>query len=457
MPLPAENDTLSSDFIRYITRERLFDTGTRLLVAVSGGMDSVSLVNLLTDAGFRFEIAHCNFCLRGGESDRDEAFVRELGERIGVAVHVKRFNTQAEADKLRCSIQMAARTLRYDWFRSLMEGLRGPGQKPWRLLTAHHGDDNVETMLLNLFKGTGIAGMRGILPLHGNIARPLLFASRKDIEQYASRKGLTWVEDSSNTEDKYTRNHIRLHIIPAVERLFPGVREQLAGDIRRFREAEALVRQSLDRILHRLVREVDGELQIPVNGLKNQPAMETVLWEILSEKGFNPGQVQEVVRLLDAESGRHVDGESHRVIRNRGWLVVVEKRHQNERLLVVDGLTPGVETQVGPFAFCLMDRPERSGWDEGADIAWIDMRDVEMPLVLRHWRKGDYLYPLGMRKKKKVARLLIDAKIGSPGKERIWVVESEKRILWVAGLRIDDRFKITDQTTRVLRIRFSGG
>ena len=436
------------EFREFIRRERLFSSGDRLLVAVSGGLDSVVLCELLQRAGFDLVIAHCNFCLRGEESERDEQFVRGLALRYGREVMVKRFDTMAYASSRRVSVQVAARELRYAWFKEVT-GDRG------YVVTAHHRDDNIETLLMNFFKGTGISGLRGMLPQQGNVARPLLFAGREEIRAFAVAEGLEWVEDSSNESDKYTRNYFRHRVIPLIEEVYPGAVQNLGANIGRFREIEAVYRKSIDQQLKRLLEPRGKEVWVPVLKLKGAEPQATLVYEMIVPFGFSAQQVAEVVGLLDSGSGKYVCSATHRVLRDRNWLII----------------SP-LETKVGPLTILVEAADREVVYEEGrllqqrmavedvpADlagsaVAWLDAREVEYPLLLRKWRIGDYFYPLGMRKKKKLSRLFIDSKLSLAEKERVWVLESNKKILWVVGMRIDDRCRIGAGTTEVVRIEW---
>lgn len=269
---------LLNDFKAFISRENLFQRKDKLLLAVSGGVDSVALCELCKQAGYDFVIAHCNFQLRGNESERDENFVKALGEKYNAPVFTKRFDTEEYSRQHKCSIQVAARELRYSWFAELTSNLQLPTSNPQPfnssphgptpILTAHHTDDNIETMLMNFFKGTGIAGLRGILPRQGNIVRPLLFATKEELKTFAEQNKLIWVEDSSNEQDKYSRNYVRHKLIPIINELYPQAASNLAGNLQRFREVEYLYRQSMEKIAKKLVQKKGEELHIPTLKLK---------------------------------------------------------------------------------------------------------------------------------------------------------------------------------------------
>jgi tRNA(Ile)-lysidine synthase len=427
-------------FKDFVDKEALFSPNETLLVAVSGGLDSVVLCELCHQAGYDFRIAHANFQLRGEESLRDEVFVREIGRRIGKEVIVERFDTTGYASEKKCSIQVAARELRYNWFRLMHTG---------PILTAHHQDDNVETLLMNFFKGTGIAGLRAILPRQGNIVRPLLFATREMLEQFAKEQGLTWVEDSSNASDKYTRNYFRHQLIPLLQSVYPGVTAHLADNIQRFREIEVLYRQAVEQYKKKLLEKKGEEVHIPVEKLRRSQPLHTLVYEIIHPLGFSPQQVSSVEALLDAGSGKYVLSASHRILKDRNWLIISPLAEAPADHVLIEEPTGKVLYEGGTLELQLLAVQAPTA---DATVAWLDATAIQFPLLLRKWRPGDYFYPLGMRKKKKLARFFIDSKLSLPQKEKVWVLEMDKKIIWVVGMRIDDRFRVTERTTQVLKI-----
>ncbi len=434
---------------QFIEREKLFVHSDRLLLAVSGGLDSVVLCHLLDKMGYDFEIAHCNFCLRGPESERDETFVRELARQYNRPIHVRRFDTSDYAARQRVSIQVAARELRYNWFLALI-GTGAAGSLKY-IVTAHHMDDNIETLLMNFFRGTGMAGLHGILPRQENLMRPLLFARKEQLEQYAQAFSLSWVEDSSNDTDKYARNFFRRQVIPLVERTIPGAMENVAANIGRFREAEILYRQAIGSHKEKLLEKKGEEWHIPLLKLKKSNPLETILYEIIREFGFSPGQVQGVISLMDSETGRYLLSGTHRILKNRQWLIISPLQHAGSpHILIEKGQTT---VDYGNGSLVIKEIPSQSHrLLTDAAVAQIDADAICYPLCLRKWKPGDYFYPLGMPKKKKVGRFLIDARVSATEKERTWVLEMDRKIIWVVGHRIDDRFKITPRTTLVLKI-----
>jgi tRNA(Ile)-lysidine synthase len=449
---------LAARFSDFAVRECDMARDGRYLVAVSGGLDSVVLCDILRSQGFDFAVAHCNFGLRGEESLRDEAFVRRLSEALGVMAFFKTFDTAGHAAQRRLSVQEAARELRYEWFESILaEDRLAPEvasgrHRPLRLVTAHHADDNIETLLMNLLKGTGIAGLRGMLPDNGRILRPLLFAFREELEAHARTNGLEWVDDSSNREVKYTRNRVRLQLMPLIEEIFPQARRNLASGIRHFRDTEILQSITLQRIREKLCERQGDSLRIPVEKLRKTPAMRTVLHDILKDHGFTPGQTEEAVALMDAPTGRLLLSATHRLLRNRAWLVISPLREAEEETAVIDVAPCETRTTEGTLQVTESSEPPVDFTAGDGLVAILDSRQIRFPLLLRRWRKGDYFNPLGMPKKKKVARFLIDRKLSMEEKQRVWVLESDRRILWVVGMRIDDRFKVTPSTRQTLRL-----
>jgi tRNA(Ile)-lysidine synthase len=439
-------------FNDFIAKERLFSPGDRLLLAVSGGLDSVVLCELSHRAGFRFVVAHCNFQLRGAESDRDETFVRQLALRYDREVLVERFDTRDYAATRQLSIQVAARELRYGWFGQIVEGW---GEKAV-IVTAHQLDDNIETMVMNFFRGTGLAGLRGMLPRQDRIVRPLLFGRREELRRFAEEEKLTWVEDSSNESDKYTRNFFRHQILPLVERAYPSALDNLADNLGRFRETEVLYKETIDRQIKNLLEQKGGEIHIPVLKLQKASPLPTLIYELFSPYGFSPQQVGAIRDLLDSPSGKYICSATHRVLKDRRWLILTQLHDTGSTTVLIEKGRSIVDFAWGTLQLeCL---PEFKGQPSvESSVAWLDAGQIEFPLLLRPWRRGDYFYPLGMRKKKKLARFFIDHKISLADKEKVWVLEMDKKIIWVVGRRIDDRFRLTETTKQVLRITVRTG
>lgn len=450
-------------FNKFIVKERLFAPADRLLLAVSGGLDSMVLTELCHRAGLDFGIAHCNFQLRGAESWRDEEFVVQQAGRYGRDIRVERFDTGDYAAMAKVSVQVAARELRYDLFASIVAA----GQARF-VVTAHHLDDNIETMLMNFFKGTGIAGLRGMLPRQGHVVRPLLFASRVQLAEFAAEAGLSWVEDSSNQSDKYTRNYFRHQVIPLIGQVYPEALSNLADNLGRFREIEAVYRQSIDVHRKKLLEYKGNEVHIPVEKLRKVSPLATVVYEIVAPYGFSPQQVEAIIGLMDSGSGKYVLSAAggYRLLKNRNWLIISPVDMVDAAHILVEEVEAEARCRDGVLKFGRVRLPAPVGspmvglppvLDQGPLVALLDVSRVNFPLLLRPWRPGDYFYPLGMRKKKKLSRFFIDSKLSMADKERVWVLEMDKKIIWVVGLRIDDRWKVGPGTTDVLRIEWAAG
>jgi tRNA(Ile)-lysidine synthase len=448
---------LLQSFTTYISNQNLFNTKDKLLIATSGGVDSVVLCELCKDAGYNFAIAHCNFNLRGQESDRDEAFVKNLGEKYGVEVFVKKFDTEKYAVENKISIQVVARELRYSWFEEIRNSYllnRRQGLQPltgFYILTAHHADDNIETVLMNFFKGTGIQGLKGILPKQRHIIRPLLFASKDDIKNFATENNLSFVEDSSNELNKYTRNYFRNELIPGLQKVFPQVTQNLTDNINRFTDIEILYQQAIKVHKTKLIEQKGNEIHIAVLKLAKAKPLATIVYEIIKDFSFTPNQVNDVVNLLKAESGKYVASSTHRVIKNRNWLIIAPIKSEEATNILIENCNQKINYAAGKL---VLQKSSTINHQSSTNTVQLDAKEITFPLLLRKWKLGDYFYPLGMMHKKKLNRFLIDNKVSLTDKENIWVIESNKKIIWVVGMRIDDRFKITEKTKEILEINY---
>ncbi len=453
--------SLLQRFNKFIKDNNLFSPKDKLLPAVSGGVDSVVLCELCKQAGFHFTIAHCNFQLRGEESERDEQFVRQLGEKYGVEVMVKKFDTEKYASENKLSIQEAARILRYEWFDEIVNGQLAMGNSKLsenicysplaiHILTAHHADDNAETVLMNFCRGTGLHGLTGIPVSYGNIKRPLLTFSKNELLQFAKEQNLDFVEDSSNQSSRYTRNLFRNEIIPAIIRAYPQVTENLVDNINRFKEIEKLYKVSVGEIKKKLIKQKGSEWYIPIKqmmGYNNR----ALIYEIISEFGFSEKQIDEVIKLAGSDSGKYVDSPAfnYRFIRHRHWFIISPVNSASAGTIIIEKSDKTVLFENGLLKIDWLNQPPTT-FKKAVGI--FDTKEIEFPLLLRKWKAGDYFYPLGMKKKKKLSRFFIDQKLSKTEKERMWVLESNKKIIWIAGMRIDERFKVTEKTKSVLKI-----
>ena len=465
--------SLIDDFKRNIKQQNLFSPKDNLLIAVSGGVDSVVVCELCKQAGYNFIIAHCNFQLRGEESERDEVFVRSLGGKYGVEVLVKRFETEKYAAENKISIQEAARDLRYDWFfnlwferfnapeksndeqsENLVPGWHVPAQR-FFLITAHHADDNNETLLMNFFRGTGLHGLTG-MPETGSsgifnyIKRPLLNFSKEELVKFANENELPFVEDSSNSSSKYTRNFFRNELIPAISSVYPQVKENLQDNIKRFKEIEKLYQLSVNEIKKKLCRHKGNEIHIPVRQLLGYDNT-ALIYEIIASYGFSEKQVAEVIKLADSDSGKYIVSpeEGYRIIKHRHWFIISPVQSMIAENIIIEEKDKKINFALGKLSIEKTSNIKPSTSNETVSI---DLREIIFPLLLRKWKTGDYFYPLGMKKKKKLNRFLIDQKLSATDKENVWVIESNQRIVWVVGYRIDDRFKLTEKSKTALSL-----
>lgn len=439
------NQNISEKFVEFFKARNL--SGENFLAAVSGGVDSIVLCELCKQLGIQFAIAHCNFQLRGEESQRDENFVRTLGEKCGIEVFVKKFDTEIYASEKKISIQEAARELRYNWFVQLKK------EKAFSFtLLAHHADDNIETVLMNFFRGTGLQGLTAMPEENLNdkfFLRPLLSVRRKEILGFAKQNNLQWVEDSSNASSKYTRNFFRNELLPAIQKVFPQVEENLLGNIDRFKKINALYQTSVEELKKKVCEQYASEVRIPI--LKLMKYRHTSLvYEIIKDHGFGEKQVEEVIKLAGAESGRFIENEKYQIIKHRNWFIIAPRVEIADTIAIEQGMET-ICFKNGKLELRTISR-EKFQIQKKETIAQLDAKPIEYPLLLRKWKQGDYFYPLGMRKKKKLARFFIDQKLPKNQKENIWVIESNKKIVWVVGMRIDDRFKVTENTKEVLSI-----
>ena len=437
-------------FEKNIRDQNLSQRKDQFLLAVSGGIDSVVLCELSYQAGLKFSIAHYNFKLRGEESERDERFVRSLGENYGVEVLVKKNDTVAYAEKNRLSVQEAARELRYQWFAELRNA-RGFAYT----LLAHHADDNLETLLMNFFRGTGLQGLTG-MPVEDKkrgVLRPLLNFRRDEIEAFAKENQLQWVEDSSNSSIKYTRNFFRHEVIPAIKKVYPQAEENLLSNLERFKKTNVLYISAVKKLKQEVCEQHMAEVRIPIRKLLKYSTT-SLLYEILKDFNFGERQVDEVMKLTEAESGKFIENEHYQVIKHRNWLIIAPKA-VHAAIIAIEKDQERVKFGGGVLNLSFLSK-EPFNFDKSAFVAQLDAKHIEFPLLLRRWKPGDYFYPLGMPKKKKLARFFIDQKLSKNQKDNVWVVESAKKIIWVMGMRIDERYKITPSTNEILQLTWIG-
>jgi len=440
-------------FKTYIKKENLFLPGERILLAVSGGMDSVAMAELFCRAKYPFGIAHCNFQLRGEESDADEAFVKGLANKLKVPCYIRQFFTSDYADAHRLSTQMAARELRYDWFNELLtkEGYS-------YLATAHHLDDQVETFFINMLRSTGIAGFHGILPKQGKIIRPMLFSSREEIEEFIRKNKLAWREDKSNQEIKYLRNKIRHELIPVLAEINPGFSSILTENIYRIREAEKIFRDTVNNARNSIVRQKKERTLLSINEIKKLTPFTTYLYEFLCPFGFNYSVAKDVSEAIDEEAGKQFFSPTHRLIKDRNDLIITPLESGKKAAAEETGfqLAENTSRMKNPLNLTIKTMIKNHDFkvDVSPRVANFDLQKINFPLTLRKWKHGDAFHPFGRDHRKKLSDFFTDSKFSIDEKENTWILCSGEKIVWIVGHRIDNRFRITPKTKQVLQIKW---
>ncbi len=428
-------------FKQFANDNNLFDRNHRLLAAVSGGADSVVMLHLLAQCQLKVAVAHCNFQLRGADADGDEEFVRQLAAKYQMPFFSIRFNTLAYADEHHLSVEMAARELRYNWFAQLATEHHYD-----RILTAHHLNDNIETLLLNLSRGTGINGLCGIAAANGNIVRPLLFATRTQIEEYARLNNLSFRTDSTNFSDDYQRNIIRHRIVPVMKQINPSFEDRMLKNFKHIRQAADIYNWYVGKVQANVLKTDGKSCTIDIKNLMQQPFAEAVLFECLKPYGFNGSQVADIIKTVGLKSGNTFQSATHCLLVDRS-LIVVEPAEQSEFEPIViyspqniDSL--GLTMRVVPIADFVLDKRR--------NVACLDIDKLHFPLTIRRWQHGDFFYPIGMTKAQKLSDFFINNKVNVFDKKRVMVLTSGERIVWLIGYRPDNRFKIDNSTQRVL-------
>ena len=426
---------LKHDVQKFIEEKKLFNLQDKILVALSGGADSVALLRVLLSLGYTCECAHCNFHLRGLESDRDEAFVRQLCEKQGIPLHVTHFDTSAYAKEHHISIEMAARELRYEWFEHIRKEIGASA-----IAVAHHRDDSVETFLLNLMRGAGINGLKGIPVKNGLIVRPLLSVSREDILDYLQAIHQDFVTDSTNLEDEYIRNKIRLNILPVMKEVNPSIMETIQETTFRFSEISNIYRQDRTEAITRKVISTSPDMfRISLADVLEDLAPLSLLHEVLFPKGFNASQIQDIYRSLSSsQSGKLFFSTEWEVLRDREYIWIKKKAPAQS--------IPEIKMdEVNRTPSFVIPRDKH--------IACLDADKIKQPLTIRKWERGDKFVPLGMNGKKNVSDYLTDKKYSLFQKENQYVVCCGDDIVWLVNERTDHRYRITESTQRIMLIQ----
>ena len=434
-------------FQKHIFKNASFLKDKKLLIAISGGLDSIVLTHVLNDLEFSISLAHCNFKLRGKDSDLDEGFVQKLAGNLNIPFLVMQFETQSYANENGISIQMAARELRYHWFDKLMQN-----NKFDYLLTAHHADDSLETFLINFARGTGLDGLTGIPAINDKIVRPLLPFTRKEIENYALENNLFWREDKSNAETKYLRNKIRHDIIPVLKKLNPNFMNSFANTIENLQGSQQIINDRVDELRKEIIKKEEEVIQFNIHKIKQLSKPKAYLFEFLKEYGFS--EWNDITSLLDAQSGKQIYSHTHRLLKDRSYLLLskITAISENEIFQIDESdsefSNPDIQLNFKTSEEFTFDKSVNN-------IVYIDKALLKFPLVVRKWRKGDYFYPIGMQGRKKLSKFYTDEKLSLLEKEKTWLLCTAKNeIIWIIDKRLDNRFKITNNTSEILKIDY---
>lgn len=429
-------------FTDFINQQQLFKTDDHILLAISGGKDSVLMAQLFKLAGYHFSIAHCNFNLRADEAQRDEAFVKLLAEEMEVAYHVVHFDTKAFVESHKISIQMAARQLRYDWF----EQVRSEHNYQYVAL-AHHQNDSIETLLLNLVRGTGISGMHGILPKRDHLVRPLLFLSRQQIDKLVDEHHIAYVEDSSNQSSKYARNKIRLQVVPHLREINPNLEETFAQNMSRFAQTEDLLQQVVAQTRQKLFKEENEVFYVAITDVRNLKPQKLLWFELLKPFHFADAIVDEILASLSKQSGTSFYSHTHRLTIDRNQLVISAIKENEDAIFYLHGEG---ELKIGYQKKLNLRFVDGINFKAQKETAYVDANLLIFPLVVRYKQDGDRFKPMGMKSYKKMSDFFIDQKVPLPQKGSIpLLINGNGEVIWVAGLRQDERYKVNATTKKV--------
>jgi len=432
--------------LSYIQKHQLLTFDKPIIVGVSGGIDSVVLLHILVSLGYDCIIAHCNFHLRTEESNRDEKFVRSLARNYNFPFYSIDFQTTEYATNNGISIEMAARDLRYNWFSELLEKHHAQA-----VAVAHHADDSIETMLMNLMRGTGLRGMTGISSRNKNVVRPLLCCTRSELENYLIEHELEHVEDSTNSLSDYKRNKIRNEILPLLTEINPSIRQTLYASLDHFKGTLKIYQQAITKITEMIVDNSGETITMNIELINKQVDVPTIMYELLSPYNFNFKVIEQIIEHLDSESGKIFFSETHRLVKDRNKLIISTKCLNKENIFI---LSQEDEVLYFPSKLTINKFAVTEAYEVSRNNkkVHIDAAKINFPLTIRAWREGDTFYPFGMKKRKKVSDFFIDNKFSLPEKEQTRFLVSGDEIVWIIGHRLDNRFRVSEETTDILEL-----
>lgn len=431
---------MEEKFRKHIKQHFPFLFQESFCIAVSGGIDSMVLVELFRKLNASFTLLHCNFQLRGKESDADMEFVRDCSKKYHIPVAIVQFDTKRYAEEQKLSTQLAARELRYNWFAEQLAET-----KTHYLLTAHHADDSLETFMINLSRGTGLDGLLGIPAVNGTVVRPLLPFTRAEISAYAAENKIAWREDSSNASDDYLRNQIRHKLTPVLNEIHPNFQEAFQKTIYYLQQSKSMADDAANLVFMQVAKEVGDAYHFDIAQLEKLPNRNAYLFYWLQRFGFTAWE--DIYNLSAAQSGKQVFSPTHTLLKDRDYLILSLKKNGSRENYLIDKKAPGVNIPL-KFAFCNVSDISEAN----SNRIFVDEDQLDFPLTLRKWEEGDYFYPFGMKGRKKLSKYFKDEKMPLPEKSATWLLCSGNQIVWVVGKRQDDRFKITKNTTKILQI-----
>ena len=433
-----------SKFEKHVASYFPFLKGKKLLLAVSGGIDSMVLMRLCIEMKMDISVAHCNFTLRGDESDADEDFVKSQTDKLQIPIFIKKFDTKKIAEKEKSSIQVVARNLRYEWFNTLL--IKNDYDY---ILTAHHLDDSLETFLINFTRGSGLNGLTGIPQQNVSIVRPLLPFSRTEIEIFAKENKVEWREDSSNASDKYLRNKLRHDVIPMLKELNPSLLHSFENTISNLQQAQSLVDDASRIVYRKVVTDTNFQKRINLTELIQLPNYNAYLYQWLEPLGFSDWE--SINDLATAQSGKQIHSQNHTLLKDRNFLIVFPKQESEKTTLFLIEKDQNEIKFPLKIKFCNVDDIS----NQATNTIFVDEDKLQFPLVIRKWQEGDWFYPHGLNGKKKLSKFFKDEKYSLLDKSEAWLLCSNNQIVWIIGDRQDDRFKVTETTTKILKIKYS--
>jgi tRNA(Ile)-lysidine synthase len=421
----------------FITERSLFNKEDKLILGISSGADSVCLMQILLALGYRFDLAHCNFNLRGNESDQDEVFVRKLAKEYQLQLHVKHFETQRYASENKISIQMAARDLRYAWFHDLLAS-----ENAKYIAIAHHTNDDAETFFINLVRGSGLKGLLGIKEKIDSIVRPLMAVSRAEIEQFLKENDISFREDSSNTSLKYLRNKIRHELMPLLGEMNPSIQQTISDEMKILEGVAQVYYAKIDKVRKEVIQNENGIIQLRIAALLELDPLNNYLYELLSPYGFST--IESIAKSLNGQSGKQFFSSTHQLVVDREYILISTLEKEDAAFKILKGDLK-LETPIAINFRTVLDKKIILD----SKIAQLDFDKLQFPLTLRKWKDGDKFTPLGMQSFKKISDFFIDNKFSILDKNKQWLLCSGEDIVWVVGHRIDDRYKLQSKTKKV--------